>query len=266
MHKTSGLAPCHGTIQLHVVSRGSNTVVVVASAAERPSSRAVMPGGLEATAGERWRPHPDAEIARALHDRVAQDLFVARMALHELSGRLQPESAERGLADDALGRIGAALQGTRQLVEELRAGNGMVDRDLAPLLRRELIDFSARSGIAVAYSESGPSIPQPPKVAAHALAIVREALANVEKHADASEVRVRARHRHGWTRLTVADDGRGFRVTPAGRFEAGLGAGLDGMHERAREVGGRIAIRSAASSGTTVTLDIPPPRADADAG
>lgn len=206
-----------------------------------------------------------SEIARTLHDNVAQDLFLARMTLSDLAGRLAVGSVERGLADGALERVAAAIRGTRDLVDGLRSADEPTQRDLAPALRRELIDFSARTGIAVSYTESGSAADLSSQVIAHVLGIVREALANVGKHAEASEVQLSARHRHGWTRLTVKDDGRGFRTTPLDRVEAGLGLGMGTMHERARAIGGRIALRSAAGAGTTVTIDVPPQRALVDA-
>jgi signal transduction histidine kinase len=202
---------------------------------------------------------------RSLHDGVAQELFLARMNLGELAARLAAGSDERRLADGALERVRAALASTRDLIDGLRSADDSTVQDLAPALRRELIDFSARTGIAVSYSESGSPAALSPQVVAHVLGIVREALANVGKHADAGEVRLRARHRHGWTRLTVKDDGRGFRTMPLDRLEVGLGLGMGAMHERARAIGGRIAMRSAAGAGTTLTIDVPPQGVFADA-
>jgi signal transduction histidine kinase len=207
-----------------------------------------------------------ADVVRSLHDGVAQDLFVARMTLDELAARLAAGSPERRLADGALERVRAALDGTRQLIDGLRWAVDATERELAPALRRELIDFSTRTGIAVSYSESGSPAALSPEAVAHVVAIVREALVNVGKHADAGEVRLRTRHRHGWTRVTVTDDGRGFRSMPVDHVEVGLGLGMRAMHERARAIGGRIALRSGTGSGTTLTIDIPPHGALCDAG
>jgi signal transduction histidine kinase len=207
-----------------------------------------------------------ADVARSLHDGVAQELFLARMTLAELAECLGVGSPERRLADAALERVRTALRGTRELIDGLRSAGDATERELAPALRRELIDFSARTGIAISYSESGSSAALSPRAVAHVVAIVREALANVGKHADAGEVRLRARHRHGWTRLTVRDDGRGFRTTPVDRLEVGMGLGMQSMHERARAIGGRIALQSAAGAGTMLTIDIPPQGALRDAG
>jgi len=217
-------------------------------------------------AGGSWPGDVGADVARSLHDGVAQDLFLARMTLDELAERLGAGSPERRMADGALDRVRAALHGTRELINGLRSAGDATERELAPALRRELIDFSARTGIAVSYSESGSPAALSAQAVKHVVGIVREALANVGKHADAGEVRLRARHRNGWTRLTVKDDGRGFRTMPVDRVEVGLGLGMRAMHERARAIGGRIALRSAAGAGTTLTIDIPPQGALRDAG
>ena len=206
-----------------------------------------------------------ADVVRSLHDDVAQELFVARMTLNELAARLAAGSPERRLADGALERVRTALDGTRELIDGLRSAESPAEHDLAPALHRELVDFATRTGIAVSYSESGLPATLSPQAVAHVVGIVREALANVGKHADASAVRLRARHRHGWTRLTVTDDGRGFRTMPVDRLEVGLGLGMRAMNERARAIGGQIGLQSAAGAGTTLTIDIPPQGALADA-
>jgi two-component system nitrate/nitrite sensor histidine kinase NarX len=187
------------------------------------------------------------------------------MTLDELAERLGRGSPDRRLADCARERVRAALRGTRALIDGLRSADNSTECDLSPALRRELIAFSALTGIAVSYNETGLPGASSPQVVAHVLAIVREALANVHKHAGASEVRLRARYRQGWTRLTVTDDGLGFTVLPMGSWEKGMGIGMGAMHERARAIGGRIALRSAAGTGTAVTIEFPPQGALADA-
>ncbi len=234
-------------------------------AAKRPQNRCRPGPGPDAGVDGYGSRDVGVGLARSLHDGVAQDLFLARIKVFDLAQRLPAGSEERRLADVALARVRAALDGTRELIDGLRLADASAERELAPALRRELIDFSARTGIAVSYNESGSPAALSPQVIAHVLGIVREALANVAKHADASEVRLRARHSHGWTRLTVTDDGRGFRTMPVDRVEVGLGLGMGAMHERARAIGGRIALRSAAAAGTTVTIDVPPQGALADA-
>jgi signal transduction histidine kinase len=83
--------------------------------------------------------------------------------------------------------------------------------------------------------------------------IVREALANVLRHARATAASVRVTQSGGRLRVRIVDDGIGFDVSrlPAQRF------GLLGMSERARLLGGELRITSAPDAGTVVDVDVP---------
>jgi hypothetical protein len=85
------------------------------------------------------------------------------------------------------------------------------------------------------------------------LRIISEALNNVRKHADATLVRVTAEVCDGELLITVADNGHGFDPSE----ELVKGMGLQGMQERARLIGGNLAVRSEISGGTTVEVRAP---------
>jgi signal transduction histidine kinase len=87
---------------------------------------------------------------------------------------------------------------------------------------------------------------------AHMLAISGEALSNAARHANARRVVLRA-HRDGEQfTLQIEDDGQGFNTES---IEAGYG--LRNMRDRARLLGGDLAIDSEPGSGTRVTLTAP---------
>ena len=83
--------------------------------------------------------------------------------------------------------------------------------------------------------------------------ILQEALTNVRKHADATVVRVSAELADGELRITVIDNGRGFRPEET----SGEGLGVQGMKERARLLGGDLVVSSEPSGGTAVQLEVP---------
>jgi signal transduction histidine kinase len=83
--------------------------------------------------------------------------------------------------------------------------------------------------------------------------ILQEALTNVRKHADATVVRVNAEVAAGMLRITVIDNGRGFRPEET----SGEGLGVQGMKERARLLGGDLSVSSEPSGGTAVQLEVP---------
>ena len=84
------------------------------------------------------------------------------------------------------------------------------------------------------------------------LRIAHEALNNAVRHARADHVTVRLSQRPDVVTVEVRDDGIGFDPQRADVRSRHLG--LTSMEERARELGGRLEIRSAPGSGTTVLL------------
>lgn len=81
----------------------------------------------------------------------------------------------------------------------------------------------------------------------------KEALNNILKHAQASEVRIRAQLEAGEFVLMVADNGVGFAAVPAGEAQDGL----VNLKDRMAKIGGRCEIRSEPGRGTTLTFRLP---------
>ena len=82
--------------------------------------------------------------------------------------------------------------------------------------------------------------------------ILGEALANVLKHARASQVNVALTFEPGWVRLSVDDDGVGAETDGVS-----AGYGIQNMRERATELGGTFEISGVTGQGTTVSLALP---------
>lgn len=87
----------------------------------------------------------------------------------------------------------------------------------------------------------------------HLYRLAQEALHNIVKHAGAQHAWVELQSRAGSVVMTVRDDGAGF--DPAEPRPGHLG--LRTMEDRAAEVGGRLAVRSAPGAGTTVRIELP---------
>ncbi len=179
-------------------------------------------------------------MARDLHDGLAQELaFIHRNAL-----RLNSEEM-------IAGRIRASAD--RALVEARHAIHALSqpwDEPLDVLLAEAVNDVAYRQGRSVDMALD-PEVRLPPVIQGALVRIACEAVANACVHGDAAQIRVELR---GGTQLLlrVSDDGQGFDPARAGQGRRGFG--LISMQERARSIGGRLQIRSAAARGTQVEV------------
>jgi signal transduction histidine kinase/ligand-binding sensor domain-containing protein len=194
-------------------------------------------------------------IARELHDTLLQGI---------LSASLQLEVADRQIAADATAKplVQRVSNLMRQLADESRhAVRGLrfryseeenLERALTQISKDLATPNAVKSHVVV---EGAPRSLQP-VVRDEIYRIGGEALANVFRHADASAVETVLEYGRDYFRLLVRDDGRGIdpEVLRAGR-EGHFG--LSGMRERARKIGARLKIRTAAGAGTEIDLIVP---------
>jgi signal transduction histidine kinase len=219
-------------------------------------------------------------LARDLHDSATQTLFsmtlTARSALLLLQRAPQQVAAQLDQADE-LAR--SALREMDALSAELPSPPA--GEELSAALARHLRERERTDGLVVALEVEGEAdtgtqgagagtedvragtvdadlgaedagAPPTSAEAAALLRIVQEALNNVAKHAGTSSATVRLRLRRP-CRLEIEDRGRGF--DPERVDDRGLG--LDGMRERAAEIGWTLAIASSPGGGTTVVAEEP---------
>jgi signal transduction histidine kinase len=191
-----------------------------------------------------------ARAAREIHDGLAQDLWLAKLAVAGLDANPSLDDKARAHCTDLRRAIEAALGETRTAVMAMRS----VDVPTPPfvdLLRRHVHEFSDRFGIRVECDLDDTQALQP-RVAVEMLRVAQEALNNVHKHARPGRALVRLKEQRGSIVLSVRDDGVGF--DPA--IGSG-GYGRQSMHERALSIGGRLTIASSPGRGTSVTLRVP---------
>ncbi|RME48299.1 MAG: sensor histidine kinase [Chloroflexi bacterium] len=197
-------------------------------------------------------------IARELHDELAQSLTVLIRDLETLTGAapagpagLQEQIREtRALALRILGQ-------TRRLIFDLRP-TALDDLGLLPAIRRYAQHRLEPAGIQLHMDVAGEVRRLPPQVETAVFRIAQEAITNVVRHANASQVHVRLCFAPDSVALTVADNGAGFDpdAVLAGPSSTRC-MGLLGMRERAELLGGHLDIESQAGAGTTVHLCIP---------
>ena len=186
-------------------------------------------------------------MARDLHDRVIQRIFAAGMAL-QTAARLS-RSAE------ATARITAIVGDLDTAIDELRETIFALRRHSRPDagLRHSLVSVTEEAapllGFSPEVSVAGPADEVPEGTAAQVIAVCREALTNVARHAGASAATVTLSVGADVV-LIVRDNGRG-----AGE-PAGIG-GLSNMRERAEMRGGTFRVSGPPGSGTTLEWRVP---------
>jgi signal transduction histidine kinase len=186
-------------------------------------------------------------LARELHDETGQALTSILLGLRAL------EDANAGIEVDELRRlVVTTLQDVRRLAVQLRP-KALDDFGLVAALERLAQTFSESSGIRVQLEASIGDQRLPTEVETTVYRIVQEALTNVVKHAEASEVSILLVRREGTLTTVVEDDGGGFDPEQAGTDSLGL----EGIRERVALHDGRLTLESAPGAGTTLRVEVP---------
>lgn len=195
---------------------------------------AVEQARLHARVGEMALLADRERIARDLHDRVIQRLFAIGLSLQAVS---------RGdLPTDVVDRLTRAVDDLDETVREVRSSIFELESTRLPgrSVRQEVLALCGEATRALGFEPEvrfeGPvDSAVEGATADHLLAVAREALSNVARHAGAATARVDVAVAEGTVVLTVDDDGRG--LDPA----AAAGHGVRNMQDRATRVGGRLA-------------------------
>lgn len=192
-------------------------------------------------------------IAGELHDEPLQAaLLLIREIRNAEDGREMSLERMRSLADRIAGELRGIARGLRP--------PDLDHLGVVAAIRKLVEEFEDRSGTEAGLSVlGGPRRPEP-NLELCLFRIAQEALHNVERHADAHQVRVRLSFAGGEIRLLVADDGAGFNPRSIHAAAPPTSLGFLGMRERAALVGGRVSIRSAPGRGTVVRAVLPADR------
>jgi len=188
-------------------------------------------------------------IARDLHDMVIQRVFGAGLALQSITARITHR--------DTSARIHKVIDELDATIRELRGTIFELGQPAqkAASLRAQVLDETAtaqdRLGFAPAVEFDGPvDAALPDTTAAHLLAALREALANIARHAHATAARVTVRAGDELL-LEVTDNGRG--IDPA----VTRSSGLTNLRRRAEKLGGTFEVAARPEGGTRLRWRIP---------
>lgn len=197
-------------------------------------------------------------IATELHDVVGQNLTALSINLHIVKDQAAPlkNAAMEGRIADSANLLQSTTQAIEGVMSDLRPPM-LDDYGLPPALQWYAAQYSERTGIKVkmAGEEVMPRLTPAAELAL--FRVVQEALNNVAKHAQASNVEIQVERDESQVILSVTDDGKGMqppRPIPARRRP---GLGMITMRERIQTFGGTVVVQKAAGGGTRVEFRIP---------
>ena len=187
-------------------------------------------------------------LARDLHDHVIQRLFGLGLNLQGMTMRASKIDADR--LQSHVSEIDEIIGEIRSTIYALGLGGSSrgVREDVTVLVAelREFVGFelvvSFDGAVNTAVSE---------RVAEQLMATIREAVTNIERHANATEASIVLSTNDGHCQLVVSDNGRGMD----GWTEGGLG--LDNLRRRAEKLLGEFDVSSPPSGGTVLMWRVP---------
>ena len=202
-----------------------------------------------------------ATIARELHDSLAQSLSYLKIQVAILEKRLQHthcDSPDLILVTDSIFNIKegltSAYQHLRDLLVTFRLS--LNDDSFDEALHNSADEFAEKGGLNIKVNNQVMSLNLSASEQVNVIQIIREALSNVCRHADAKNVQVNFVYTSDTddVLLTISDDGQGISYD----FDQTHHHGLMIMQERAKSLGGKLEITQNEPQGTLVTAQFTP--------
>lgn len=200
-------------------------------------------------------------LARDIHDTLAQAFIGIAIQLEAAEGLLYTDIKQASI------HIGRARQlaldsiaEARRTIVALRAP-ALDDNDLATALMNAVQQVMEGTSLNAKFELDGDPVPLPEPLEVELLRVAQEALTNVVKHANATDLTVRLTFTPDELQLRVEDNGVGFSTKkdvdqPIQRTDLS-GYGLIGMRERTERIQGEIEINSSPSHGTCIVVSVP---------
>jgi signal transduction histidine kinase len=258
-----GTAPFEGSAsrgRVFVLDRASwsdfqlHLVEIIASRLANALDRQFMQTQARSAAAERER----TRLTRDLHDGLLQSLTAAGLQIKLLS---DSEEGERRTRLEVVRQLlNAEQRRIRDFVRKIR-GRGQQSPDVPlGLSLQEMLSETARHwNCTTSLTVEPPEATAPAALCVHLSLMLAEAVANAVRHGQASSVRVTIRRGHKNITVEVHDDGLGFKGATFSLDDedlAAAGIGPFSLHERVRELGGLLGVRSS-PAGVNLQIQLP---------
>ncbi|MFO7525875.1 MAG: PAS domain S-box protein [Ignavibacteriaceae bacterium] len=195
-----------------------------------------------------------ANIAREVHDDLGQSLTALKMDIVWLK---KNQNASKEIVNTKLEEMVDVINQTIKTIQrigtELRP-KLLDDLGLISALEWQTDEFQKRSGIECTINMDNEEIQLDSKVSLSVFRIFQEALTNIARHSNATNVDIDIKVQNSTFILSVADNGVGI---PFEKLNASNSIGITGMKERADIVGGSVDFIIEKSKGTKVLVSVP---------
>lgn len=196
-------------------------------------------------------------LSQDLHDGILQSLYAIGLGLEACKSfqrhRKKAADALDQALDRAVGQLNAVMRDVRNFIAGLDS-DMMQTGDLSMALRTMIASIGqphdARFKVAV---DRAAVTLLSREQSLHLFNVVKEAVSNSLRHAQATQATVALRTLKHGVRLTIRDNGVGFDPQAV----VGVGRGLTNMAARAQKIGGKCSVQSKLKGGTRVTVDVP---------
>ncbi len=196
------------------------------------------------------REEQEQHIARELHDGLGQDMALVRLQLVRM---IKEHACLEKQLGPVIKRVDKMIGSVRSIVTHLRPFP-LDEVGLQSAIEARLEELTETTGIACTKLTLPDALSVSPHVLQSVYKIFQEALANVARHADASEIAVVLSVEEESLRLKVKDNGKGLEIEET----IGLHTfGLLGMFERAELLGGELSVSGNPGQGTEVVFSLP---------
>lgn len=196
-------------------------------------------------------------IARELHDRVGQTLAALNINLiiisSQLGGKVDEQTSTR--LNDSMKLVAETIALVRDVMSNLRP-SVLDDYGLEAAIDSHVSQYTSRYEIGVNFEKPAQPLPRlGPSIEMTFLRIAQEALMNIARHAQATQVDLRLWQENGTVCMAVEDNGTGIISWQTANRPGSHGLTI--MRERAEAFGGNLKVSSVPGKGTKVEVKIP---------
>ncbi len=194
-------------------------------------------------------------LGRELHDNTCQTLYAVSLTLESIRKHLVGNPAAEARLDSCITELRRLNQEARRHISLLEPAQ--VRREpLAAALRHTLASLTTGRGVQIDQRLDDDALALlPPQHAPEVTNLIREAVSNALRHAQASQITLRAEKDDDCIVIAVVDNGTGF--TPPLPGSPRSGHGLANMQARAASLGGNVQLHSSPGKGTRILLTLP---------